>query len=161
LRRAELAADASLREAHVALIEAQYNLALRIGATGDAAWPLASTVPHAGKYLMMVESQPAAVAQSWPVRRLRATIPTLAASVEQHAVSVVESDAARVAAAEKYRAGGAVDQAIEGVTAQTRLTLALLETLTDYNRAIAEYALAVLPPALAADKLVPALVIKP
>ena len=161
LRRAELAADASLREAHVALVEAQYNLALRIGATGDVAWPLATTIPHAGKYLMMVESQPQAVAQSWPVRRLAATIPGLAASIEQHAASVVESDAARVAAAEKYRAGGPIDAAVEGVTAQTRLTLALLETLTDYNRAIAEYALTVLPPGVAADRLVTALVLKP
>jgi hypothetical protein len=161
LRRAELAADAALREAHVALIEAQYSLAMRIGATGDVAWPLASTVPHAGKYLMMVESQPQAVAQSWPVRRLAATIPGLAASIEQHAASVVESDAARVAAAEKYHGGGPIDPAVQGITAQTRLTLALLETLTDYNRAIAEYALTVLPPGVAADRLVTALVLKP
>jgi hypothetical protein len=161
LRRAQLAADAALREAHVALIEAQYRLALRIGATGEAAWPLASTVPHGGKYLMMVEGQPQAVAQSWPVRRLAATIPGLAASVEQHAASVVESDAARVDAAEKYRGGGPIDAAVEGVTAQTRLTLALLETVTDYNRAIAEYALTILPPDIAADRLVSALVLKP
>jgi hypothetical protein len=161
LRRAILAAKASLGEAHVALIEAQYALALRLGATGDAAWPLASTVPHAGKYLLMVEAQPSAVAQSWPVRRLAATIPGLGESVQQHAAAVVESDAARVAAAEKYRTGAPIDPAIEGVTAQTRLTLALLETLTSYNRAIAEYVLTVFPPATAADKLVPALVLKP
>jgi hypothetical protein len=161
LRRAELAADAALREAHVALIEAQYRLALRIGATGDAAWPLASTVPHGGKYLMMVEAQPQAVAQSWPVRRLAATIPHLAASVEQHAASVVESDTARVDAAEKYRAGGPIDAAVEGVATQTGLTLALLETVTDYNGAIAEYVLTVLPPTVTADRLVPALVLKP
>jgi hypothetical protein len=161
LRRAKLAAEASLGEAHVALIEAQYALALRIGATGDAAWPLASTVPHSGKYLLMVEAQPQAVAQSWPVRRLTATIPSLGESVKQHAAAVIESDAARVAAAEKYRAGAPIDQAIEGVAAQTRLTLTLLQTLTDYNRAIAEYVLTVLPPATAADKLVPALVLKP
>ena len=161
LRRTKLAADASLREAHVALIEAQYALALRIGATGDSSWPLASTVPHAGKYLLMIEAQPQAVAQSWPVRRLAATIPALGESVEQHAVTVVEADAARVAAAERYRTGASLDQAIEGVTTQTRLTLALLETLTDYNRAIAEYALTVFPPAVAADRLVPALVLKP
>jgi hypothetical protein len=36
-----------------------------------------------------------------------------------------------------------------------------LETLTEYNRAIAEYALTVLPPATAADRLVAALVVKP
>ena len=161
LRRAQLAAEASLREAHVALIEAQYALAVRLGATGEAAWPLASTVPHAGKYLLMVEAQPPAVAQSWPVRRLTATIPRLGESVQQHAASVVESDAARVAAAEKYRDGAPLDPAIEGIALQTKLTLALLETLTEYNRAIAEYALTVLPSAVAADRLVSALVVKP
>jgi hypothetical protein len=109
----------------------------------------------------MIEAQPQAVAQSWPVRRLAAMIPALGESVEQHAVTVVEADAARVAAAERYRTGASLDQAIEGVTTQTRLTLALLETLTDYNRAIAEYALTVFPPAVAADRLVPALVLKP
>jgi hypothetical protein len=162
LRRAQLAAQASLREAHVALIEAQYALALRLGATDDSAWPLASTVPHAGKYLLMLEAQPQAVAQSWPVRRLAATIPGLGESVQQHAEAVVEADAARAAAAERYGAGRApIDQAIEGVATQTKQTLALLETLTDYNRAIAEYALTVLPPATAADRLVTALVVKP
>ena len=88
------------------------------------------------------------MAESWPVRRLAATIPGLGESVQQHAAAVVEADAARVAAAEKYRTGEApIDQAIEGVAAQTKQTLALLETLTDYNRAIAEYVLTVLPPA--------------
>jgi hypothetical protein len=162
LRRAQTAAQASLREAHVALIEAQYALALRLGATEDSDWPLASTVPHAGKYLLMLEGQPPAVAQSWPVRRLAATIPSLGENVEQHAAAVVEADAARVAAAERYFAGRvAIDPAIEGVATQTRQTQALLETLTEYNRAIAEYALTVLPPATAADRLVAALVVKP
>ena len=67
--------------------------------------------------------------------------------MQQHAAAVVEADAARVAAAEKYRTGGApIDQAFDGIAAQTQQTLALLSTLTDYNRAIAEYVLTVLPP---------------
>ena len=54
-----------------------------------------------------------------------------------------------------------IDQAIEGVAAQTEQTLAVLDTLTDYNRAIAEYVLTVLPPATPANRLVAALVVKP
>jgi hypothetical protein len=162
LRSAQLATQAATREAHVALIEAQYALATRIGATNESPWPLASTVPHSGSYLLKLEAQPQSVVQSWTVRGLTATVPALSESVQQHATAVVEADAARVAAAEQYRTGGApIDQAIDGVAAQTQETLALLETLTDYNRTIADYVLTVLPPATAADRLVAALVVKP
>ena len=162
LHAARLAAQASASEAHVALIEAQYALALRLGATDDAAWPLASTVPHSGSYLLNLETQPRAVVESWPVRRLAATIPALCESVRQYATAVVEADAARVAMAEKYRVGSAtLDQAIEGIHAQTRETLAVLGVLTDYNRAIVEYVLTVMPPSTPARLLVPALVVNP
>jgi hypothetical protein len=159
---AQRATQASLREAHAALVEVQYALALRIGATAEAAWPLASTIPHSGRYLLRLEAQPQIAVESWPVRRLAVTIPTLGESVQQHAAAVVEADAARVAAAEKYCAGGAsIDQAIESITVQTQQTMAVLSTLTDYNQAIAEYVLAVMPPATPANKLVAALVVKP
>ncbi len=162
LHSAQLAARASMREAHAALVEAQYALALRLGATGESAWPLASTVPHSGSYLLKLDAQPRAVVESWPVRRLAAVIPALGESVRQHAAAVVEADAARVAAAEQYRAGGApIEQAIESIAEQTRQTMAALDTLTAYNRAIAEYVLTVLPPATPANRLVAALVVKP
>ena len=161
LRSAQTAAQAATRQAHVALIEAQYALALRIGMTTDTAWPLASTIPHSGRYLMKLNSQPQSIAQSWSIRRLAATIPGLGENLQQQAAAVVESDSARVAAVEKYRDGGApVDQVLESIARQTEQTLALLNTLTEYNGAIAEYVLMVLPPATAADKLVAALVVK-
>ena len=162
LKGAQLATQASLGDAHAALVEAQYALAMRIGATGEGAWPLASTVPHSGSYLLRLDAQPQSIIESWPIRRLATTIPALSESVQQHAAAVVEADAARVAAAEKYRLGGApIEQAIDGITAQTQETLAVLSALTDYNRAIAEYVLTVMPPATPADRLVAALVVKP
>ena len=59
LHAAQTAAQAATREAQVALLEAQYALAQRIGAMADAAWPLASTVPHSGSYLLKLDAQPA------------------------------------------------------------------------------------------------------
>ena len=57
-------------------------------------------------------------------------MPALGESVQQHATAVVEADAARVAAAEKYRAGAAaIDQAIDAVAAQTEQTMAFLDSL--------------------------------
>ena len=162
LHAAQLATQASVREAHATLVEAQYALALRLGATDEAAWPLASTVPHSGGYLLNLDAQPRTAIESWPVRRLTATIPVFSESVRQHATAVVEADAARVVATQRYRAGHAtIEQPIEGILAQTQETMAVLETLTDYNRAIAEYVLTVMPPATPAARIVAALVVKP
>ncbi len=165
LRAAHLASQASLREAHAALIESQYALALRIGATNEAAWPLASTQPHSGSYLLKLDSQPKALAESWPVRRLTAVIKSQNASIQQSAAAVVEADAVRVTAAEQYNASngsnGSIDAAIEGISTQTQETLTLLQALTDYNKTIADYVITVLPPAIPATRLVAALVVKP
>ena len=162
LNAAQLAARAELGRVRVALVEAQFALALRIGATDEAAWPLASTVPHSGEYLLKLDAQPQSLSDTWPMRRLAATIPGQCENVRQHAAAVVEAETARVAAAEKYRSGSAaVDRVLETVAAQTEQTAAFLDSLADYNRSIAEYALTVLPPSTPADKLVSALVIEP
>jgi hypothetical protein len=162
LQTAKLAAKAMLRDSHVALIEAQYTLALRIGALADAEWPLASTIPHTGSYLLKFDAQPLSVKESWPARRLVATVPGLGQNVKEQAAAVVDADAARVAAIDKYAAGRAtVDQAIDGVTGQTEQTFAFLEAIAAYNFAIAEYATTVLPPGTPSRKLAAALVTKP
>ena len=162
LQTAQLAAKATMRDGHVALIEAQYALALRIGALDDAAWPLASTVPHTGSYSLRLERQPPSLAESWPVRRLAAMMPGLGQNVQERAAAVVDADAARVAAIDKYALGGAtIDQAIEGVGEQTQQTSAFLDAVAAYNSAIAEYVTTVLPPETPPNKFVTALVTKP
>jgi len=162
LRAAQLAAQAARRETHAALIESQYALALRIGATGEATWPLASTVPHSGGYLLKLDSQPKTVIDSWPVRRLAAVIQTENTGIQQSAAAVVEADAVRADAAEQYRTGrGTIDAAIAGISFQTEETLTLLQVLTDYNKAIADYVITVLPPTIPATRLIAALVVKP
>jgi hypothetical protein len=162
LHAAQLAIQAAMRESHVALVEAQYVLALRIGALAEAAWPLASTVPHSGGYVPKVEEQPASLRESWPVRRLAAMMPGLGQGVQERAAAVVDADAARVAVAGKYAAGTAtIEQVIDGITEQTEQTWAFLEAMAAYNRAIAEYATTVLPPGTPVGKLVAALVTKP
>ena len=162
LRSAQLAAQATLREKHAALIEAQYALAMRLGMLADPVWPLASTIPHSGSYLLKLEVQARGVAETWAVRRLAAMIPGQSENVQQRAAAVVEADAARATAAEQYRAGQASIAAVLATIAEQRQqTAAFLESLTAYNRSIAEYALGVLPPGTPADKIVSALVVKP
>ena len=128
----------------------------------DAAWPLASTVPHTGRYDLKIESQPPSLAESWPVRRLAAMVPGLGQNVQERAAAVVDADAARVAAIDRYAVGGAtIDQAIEGVSEQTEQTSAFLDVVAAYNSAIAEYVTTVLPPGTSPNKFVTALVTKP
>ncbi|MFZ1936792.1 MAG: hypothetical protein WCB27_00880 [Thermoguttaceae bacterium] len=162
LQTAQLAAKATMDDSRVALIEAQYALALRIGALADAAWPLASTLPHTGDYDLKLEVQPVSLRESWPVERLAAMVPGLKQSVQERAAAVVDADDARVSAIDRYAHGGvAIDQAIEGVDEQTKQTFAFLGAVSAYNRAIAEYATTVLRPNIPANKLAAALVPRP
>jgi hypothetical protein len=162
LRAMQLATKAAQREAQARLLRAQYDLASRTGAVVDAAWPLASTTPHSGKYLLKLETQPKSLAMSWSVRRLATKIPSLGESVQQRAAAVVDADVVRAAAFEKYLAGGAsLNAVLEEIEQQTSQSAAFLETLTDYNLAIADYALTVLPSGTSADRLAASLVVKP
>jgi len=162
LHAARLAVHAARSEAHVALVEAQYALALQIGTVADADWPLASTVPHSGSYLLKLDAQPDGLVDSWPVRRLVAMIPALSEDVRQRTMAVVEADAARVATVEKYRTAAAtISPVLESIAEQSAQTSAFLDALLEYNRAIAEYASTVLPPTTPTDKFVATLVVKP
>jgi hypothetical protein len=162
LRAAQMAAEAATTEARVALVEAQFALASRIGEISGEAWPLASTVPHVGGYDLRLNVQPRGVADSWPVRRLKETIPNLSQLAMQRAAAVIEADGARADTVDKYRSGGVtVSQAIDSVADQTEQTTAFLSSLTEFNRAIAEYATTVLPPNISPDQLVGSLVAAP
>ncbi|MCE5266415.1 MAG: hypothetical protein LLG00_00820 [Planctomycetaceae bacterium] len=160
LNTAQTAAKAAVGDAKVALVDAQYALALRIGTVADA-WPQTATAPHSGSYLTNLERQPRNVAESRAARRLAAMMPHVVQNVQERATSVVETENARGAVAENYRRGAAaIDQVIDSVTAETEQSLAFIDSLMQYNRAIAEYVLLVFPATTPADKLVESLVTK-
>ncbi len=160
LQAARSAAEADLFESHVDLIESQYELTRLVNRPVDSAWLLPSTVPHSGRYLPRLDVQPSELAHSWPMRRLAVTIPALADSVQNHAAAVVEADTARAGAFAGLQAGSRpIGRSLECIRRQTDAALAFLRTLTDYNRTIAQYALAVLPPGIPSEKLLAALVV--
>ena len=162
LRSAQTAAQAAARQTLAALVEAQYALAVRLGTTAEAAWPLASTVPHSGRYLLRLDAQPRGLAESWPVRRLAATIPGLSENVQQQAAAVVEADAARVAAAEKYRAGrSSFDQVIGGRRPADAANPGVSGHPDRLQPGDCRVRVDGPPAATPADKLVAALVVKP
>jgi hypothetical protein len=162
LRAARLSAKAAVDEAQAALVESEFELALRTQSTAEKVWPLASTPPHSGSYDLNLSAQPRQLVSSRPMLRLSAAIPVLGVSVQEHADAVVEADAARSAIVESYLAGAKpLGSVLQCVSQQTRHTFAFLQTLTDYNRSVAEFALTVLPADIPADKLAAALVVQP
>jgi hypothetical protein len=162
LRAMQLAARADATDARVALVESQHALALRTGAAADSAWPLPTTLPHSGSYLLRLDLQPPSVRESAVVQRLAAAMPGLTDGLWRRATAVVDADAARVSAVEKYRTGDVgIVLLLDGVVDQTRQSEIFLGSLLEYNRAIAQYAIAVLPYGTSARDLVRSLVAKP
>ena len=161
LRAARLATDADLLDAHARLIESEFALTQLAGQPLDAPWLLPSTVPHSGEYRVKLDVQPRALAESWMLRRRAAMIPALGETVQKRALAVVEADTARAAEMTRVASGTAsVDRLLECTYQQTDQTLAFLRTLTDYNRAIAEYVVAVLPRNIPTDELARSLVVR-
>jgi hypothetical protein len=160
LRAARFAGEADRSAAHVELLQAQFELTRRVGRPLNGPWLMPATAPHAGSYRLKIDEQRPELVQQASMKRLAAAIPALGDSLQQQAAAVVEADSARDAATTTYQLGGrGIDPLLSCVRFQTVETLAFLQTLTGYNRAIAEYALAVLPPAIPGEQLVQTLVL--
>jgi len=160
LRSAQATTRAARDEAHAALVEAQFDLADLLGRSSDELWPIPNTAPHSGPYRLKLEAQPRKLTESWSFRRLAAMIPATGESVQQHATAVVEADAARADAAAKLAENPrSIEQVLANISRQTESTFRFLQSLTDYNLAIADYALTVLPPETPSENLAGALVV--
>jgi hypothetical protein len=154
LRTTTLASEAAMDEAQVALIEAQHALATRIGRTPDAVWPLPADVPRAGGFLLHADDHSAPATQTWASRRLEMVIPGLGETLQRQAASVVEADAVRAALSTCCQPDRRpIEPVLAAIESQTAETLSFLQTLTAYNRAIAEYVLTVSPADTPAETL--------
>ena len=141
-----MAAAAARAEANLAAIEAQAELAGQIGAASEETWPLPRSLPRTGQEPAGFGLPLGASAESWAVRRCKAAMPLLAQSLRSRAAAIVETDAARAAAARAHRDGKQpLSETLAAVRRQTSQTLAFLQTLDDCNRLRARWALAVLP----------------
>jgi hypothetical protein len=160
LQAARLAGEADRTAAQVELLQSQFELTRRVGRPLDGPWLVPSTAPHAGPYRLKLDEQRPELVQQPSMRRLSAAVPALNDALQEQAAAVVEADSARAAATTAYQLGGrGIEQLLTCVRSQTVETFAFLQTLTGYNRAIAEYALTVLPPAIPGEQLVQTLVI--
>jgi hypothetical protein len=153
-RALELAMTATALEAQVALDDADYELATRMGQAETAAYAPPKTVPYCGPYRLNLESLSPELVRSWPIRRLSEAIPRLYKTVERRAAAVVQADGLRAKYTQRYSKGEiSADLVLDAINRQGEETRAFLTTLTDYNRAIAQYAAAVLPANIPNDTL--------
>ena len=159
LRAARLVTTAAELEASLSLLEAQFELAKQTGQTAEPLWPLPSSIPSAGQNLASLDAQAQRLTDSWPLRQSRSKLPLLDQSIQSRTAAILEADAARAAATASYPSGGqSLEQVLVAIDQQTTETLALLDTLTDYNRALAAYSLTVLPPVTLPESLAAGLV---
>jgi hypothetical protein len=155
LQAARVGLQSALADAHVDLLGAEFALAQASGAALDRDWPLPTTVPHAGRY-RAPESHLVHRAASYSADRL----PPMASALQELAAAVVFGDAARAEAAAVASGDPAgVNSAVNRVLDELDDTEAFLRAQTDYNLAIANYALRTLPAGAPADQLLSRLVI--
>ena len=140
LRATRLSTDADVLEAHARLLDAQYELTLAVESPLDSSWLLPRTSPRCGQYSLELAAQPRSLVESWPVRRLAVTIPTLSEAVMSRASTVVDADTDRSNAINQFATGTlSMDAAMDAIQKQCEHTLAFLDTVTAYNQSIAEY----------------------
>lgn len=157
-----VALEADLADAGVQL-EAAQGEAARVLALDDKALPvLPASLPHAGRYQAHLDAQPANVANNRKVRHAATLIAAIHPAIAGHAAALVATEQARAVEAQAVERGGKQLEATLDAARQERLkSLALLQRLTDYNLAIGEYVLAVLPANTPADQLARSLVLSP
>lgn len=151
-------AEAAAASAEIQWRESRARLAERLGRPLDAPWPIPTTAPHAGPYLLNEDKVPGRLAESWRFRRLEAAIPRAFDTLGTRATVVVQADALR---AESAAAGPRAGDWVRHTRQQTEQTRAFLDALTEYNEFIAEYVLLVLPGEVDAATLVESLVLSP
>lgn len=160
VRARQLQTEAEQTEARSRLLAAQFELTERSGRPPESAWLVPATLPHAGPYQLQLESLSPERANSWAIRRLAASVSARYACVQKQATAVVAADLARAEATAAYlRGSGSVEEVLAAIESYTRQTQAFLEAVAQYNQAIADYALAVVPPTLAGDQLLRTLVV--
>ncbi|MHC4404916.1 MAG: hypothetical protein ACYTG0_35160 [Planctomycetota bacterium] len=157
VRAARLAAQADLLVAKLTLRNAQHQLSRRLGRPSSEPALLPITEPHSGPFDVDASGGPPVNLP--PAPRLTSLIPGLADVVVDRATAVVGADASRASATSAYLAGTQpVDRVLASIQQQHDQTLAFLDTLTQYNQAIADYALAVTPSTLSGNQLAEMLV---
>jgi hypothetical protein len=158
LRAARLAVEADRADTEAERTAARFQLSAATGLGTEKTLPQAASLPFVGHWPLPASSSDN---YSWSHLRLKAIIPRREAVITARAAVVVAADASRAAAAADFMAGRvSVERVLARIGLQAHETSAFLESVTAYNRAIAQYACATLPASSPAEKLVAALMVE-
>ena len=164
-RTARLAVEAQQADAEADLTTARFQLAAvaGLGISDGKTFPRLVSIPFAGRLPLPVSSPD----RSWRApstlgrQRLEATLPRREQAILDQAAAVVQSDNGRAATTADFLAGrSSLDRVLAAIEVQARETSTYLRAVTEYNRAIAQYAIAILPANTDAEKLVAALMVE-
>ena len=160
------AAQAAVLDQHIRLLSAQYGLVLLLESPPDRPWPLPSTPPHGGDYTVApAEADPTAErtpGKGPSLGRAGTRVVVLHTELAHRARALVLADEFRaVHTVAEPRRTGEIDSVLRAIELQLRETEVFLGTLTDYNLAVADFVLPLLPPETPAKSLVDKLVVEP
>jgi hypothetical protein len=155
LRAGRASAVAELREAEVAVLSAQHDLAVAAGLPAGDPLPLPADRPHTGPYRTNFQALFAdrpAPPRAWLMER---TLPVRRRTIDARAAAVAAAQEAAAATIQAYAAHRvAISAALTGVDELRRQQRAFVASVCRYNDDIADYALGVAPPDINGPTLV-------
>ncbi len=135
LRSARMAVDARFLDAQADCLAADFELAITAGLASEKGRPQPTLIPFAGHF----PAAPAA-SQSWTLRQIEAEMPRWEQTISDHAIAMMESDAARTASTANFARGRAFfENVLTAIDVRTNETIAFIDGLTNYNQMIAQY----------------------
>jgi hypothetical protein len=175
LQAARSAAQAAVLDQHIQLLSTQYELVLLLDSPADRPWPLPSTPPHGGGYTVAERNrhgQAAADRDNTAAAQQQNESPSFGLAgtrvivlhdeLGQRARALVFADEFRALhTPAQERRPAEVDGELWAIDRQLHETETFLSTLSNYNLAVADYVLPLLPPDAPAKGVVDKLVIEP
>ena len=134
-----MAVEAQSIDAQADCVAADFHLAAVAGLSTDKALPQPTSLPFAGHFQLPLFLRETAGANDSKARRAEAEIPRWEAVISDHAAALTEANAARAAATTDFFASRTtVEHVLATIDVQGSESVAFLQTLTDYNRAVAQ-----------------------
>jgi hypothetical protein len=156
---AQAAAEADVRDAQLAVAQAQQELAELLGQGGDHAAPLASDRPHVGDYRTSYESIFGGRMPPAPIRLIHRTLPVRRKAIDAHAEAIVAAiDAVESAGQHFHASATGLSTLLDAVKLLGHERKTFIGEVRAYNLDIADYAFAVAPVGAAGDTLVSMLI---
>ena len=159
LQAARADAEAAMVASWAEVIQAQHALAELMGLPNEAPLPLPVNRPHVGSYRTYFEELFRGTPAPWRLRVINELLPLRKRQIEARAEAVRSSAQVAEGSSKSYVAGQrSLYELVADFQRWTDHRLAFFAAVADYNRQIAEYALAVANPAAAPEALVAMLI---